>query len=263
MFCVTVPSTKCSCRGPEFKQISATVDNIFLCFTFSLSATLMNMVKEWCWFSQINFSLLFSTSDPDCLFPVNLMSSTYSIHNLEFFSSSRKICSNFPITVLLAIGCPYRFRFKRYDWIFNTGQWFRPFCVMGTNPNTWTFWFLDPREAAGGSQEEEGAAGTLSSQEGTEGTSRATCPEGERPASVVDGVLACSAAQVFVVSLFERRDALGSDGATPTTSDVIGDCRHLVAWTSWDTKFIGLVSKMMRSQSWLKMIVTSRFSEKK
>ena len=40
-------------------------------------------------------------------------------------------------------------------------------------------------------------------------------------------LLACSAAQAFALSLLERRDALGSDGATPTTSDVIGDCRHL------------------------------------
>ena len=31
--------------------------------------------------------------------------------------------------------------------------------------------------------------------------------------------------QAFALSLLERRDALGSDGATPTT-DVIGDCQH-------------------------------------
>ena len=37
-------------------------------------------------------------------------------------------------------------------------------------------------------------------------------------------LFACSAAQAFALSLLERRDALG---ATPTTSDVIGDCRHL------------------------------------
>ena len=34
------------------------------------------------------------------------------------------------------------------------------------------------------------------------------------------------AAQAFTLFLLDRRCALGSDGATPSISDVIGDCRH-------------------------------------
>ena len=39
-------------------------------------------------------------------------------------------------------------------------------------------------------------------------------------------MLACSTAQAFGLSLLDRRGAFGADGATPSTSDVIGDCRH-------------------------------------
>ena len=42
-------------------------------------------------------------------------------------------------------------------------------------------------------------------------------------------MLACAAAQAFALSLLERRAGLGSDGPTPTTSDVVGDCRHFGA----------------------------------
>ena len=44
----------------------------------------------------------------------------------------------------------------------------------------------------------------------------------------VGRALACSATQAFALSVLERHNALRSDGATPTTSDVIGDCHH--AW---------------------------------
>ena len=37
-----------------FKQIPVIFHNTFACFAFSLSATQINMVKAWCWFSQIN-----------------------------------------------------------------------------------------------------------------------------------------------------------------------------------------------------------------
>ena len=42
-------------------------------------------------------------------------------------------------------------------------------------------------------------------------------------------MLACVAAQVFALSLLERRAGFGSDGPTPTTSDVLGDCGHFGA----------------------------------
>ena len=42
-------------------------------------------------------------------------------------------------------------------------------------------------------------------------------------------MLASAAAQAFALSLLERRAGLGSDGPTPTTSDVVGDCRHFGA----------------------------------
>ena len=40
-------------------------------------------------------------------------------------------------------------------------------------------------------------------------------------------MLACSAARAFALSLLDHRAGLGSNGATPTTSDVVGDCRHM------------------------------------
>ena len=41
-------------RNPWFEQTSGIIHNILADLTFSLSATQINMVKEWCWFSQIN-----------------------------------------------------------------------------------------------------------------------------------------------------------------------------------------------------------------
>ena len=40
-------------------------------------------------------------------------------------------------------------------------------------------------------------------------------------------ILACAAARAFVLSLLEKRPALGCDGDTPSTSEVVGACRHL------------------------------------
>ena len=40
-------------------------------------------------------------------------------------------------------------------------------------------------------------------------------------------LLACSAAKAVAVSLLERPGGLGSDGATPTTSEVIGEARYM------------------------------------
>ena len=42
-------------------------------------------------------------------------------------------------------------------------------------------------------------------------------------------ILACSAAKSLALSLLERRGGFGADGATPSTSEVIGDARHLCA----------------------------------
>ena len=39
-------------------------------------------------------------------------------------------------------------------------------------------------------------------------------------------MLAFAAAQALALPLLERRGDLGSDGPAPTTSDVVGDCRH-------------------------------------
>ena len=38
--------------------------------------------------------------------------------------------------------------------------------------------------------------------------------------------MACCGAHAFGLSLLERRAALGVDGTPPSTSDVVGDCRH-------------------------------------
>ena len=47
-------------------------------------------------------------------------------------------------------------------------------------------------------------------------------------------MLACSAARTFALSLLDRRAGLGSDGATPTTSDMVGDCRHTSLCASFE-----------------------------
>ena len=43
-----------SCGNPGFGHTSVIVHNIFANLTFYLCATQINMVEEWCWFSQIN-----------------------------------------------------------------------------------------------------------------------------------------------------------------------------------------------------------------
>ena len=45
----------CSYKNSGFKHGSVIVYNIFANFTLSLSASQVYMIKEWCWFSQINF----------------------------------------------------------------------------------------------------------------------------------------------------------------------------------------------------------------
>ena len=45
----------CSCRDPGFKHISVIVHDIFARFAFSVSATQINVVKEWCWLAQTDF----------------------------------------------------------------------------------------------------------------------------------------------------------------------------------------------------------------
>ena len=42
-------------------------------------------------------------------------------------------------------------------------------------------------------------------------------------------MLACASARAFALSLLDRRPALGSDGATPSSSEVLADCWHLQA----------------------------------
>ena len=39
--------------------------------------------------------------------------------------------------------------------------------------------------------------------------------------------MACSSARAFALSLLDRRAAAGVDGDTPSTSDVVGDSRHV------------------------------------
>ena len=65
------------------------------------------------------------------------------------------------------------------------------------------------------------------------GPSRAEAPEGERPVRVAPEVEEHACLQrrrAFALFLLDRRVGLGSDGATPTTSDVVGDCRHTRMW---------------------------------
>ena len=40
-------------------------------------------------------------------------------------------------------------------------------------------------------------------------------------------MLACAAARAFALSLLDKRPAFGSDGDTPSSSDVVAACRHL------------------------------------
>ena len=40
-------------------------------------------------------------------------------------------------------------------------------------------------------------------------------------------MLACASARAFALSLLDRRPVSGSDGATPSSAEVLADCRHL------------------------------------
>ena len=68
-----------STRGSSrFKRGSAIVINIFACFTLSLSAIQVYMIKERCGFSQVNFFIE--------LFPTNFVSSAHTVKNNLFFT---------------------------------------------------------------------------------------------------------------------------------------------------------------------------------
>ena len=58
----------CSCRNSGFKQGSVIVNNIFAYFTLSLSTPQVYMIKERCWFSQINFFVEYCPHRIDILF---------------------------------------------------------------------------------------------------------------------------------------------------------------------------------------------------
>ena len=74
-----------SSRGNSgFKHGSVIVNNIFAYFTLSLSTSQIYMIKERCWFSQINFFEYFPHRSIFCFFPANLMSSTYTDKNNPF-----------------------------------------------------------------------------------------------------------------------------------------------------------------------------------
>ena len=62
-----------------FKHGSVIVNNVFAYFRLSLSTSQENMIKERCWFSQIDFFIqYFLHRIKIFLFPANLMSSTYT-----------------------------------------------------------------------------------------------------------------------------------------------------------------------------------------
>ena len=61
----------------DSKHGSVIVNNIFAYLTFSLSATQVNKVKEWCWFSQFNVFRKYFPSRIDVLF---LFTQFYNIH---------------------------------------------------------------------------------------------------------------------------------------------------------------------------------------
>ena len=77
---------------PEFKQISVIVHSVFACFAFSLSATQINVVKEWCRSYQIN---VFHEYFPHRIkilvsFHPIFMSSTYTDKNNPFSRCTNK-----------------------------------------------------------------------------------------------------------------------------------------------------------------------------
>ena len=78
-------------RNSRFKHGSVIVHNIFAYFTLSLSALQVYMIKERCWFSQINFFIEYFPHRINVLFfPANLMSSTYTDKNKPFSRCTNK-----------------------------------------------------------------------------------------------------------------------------------------------------------------------------
>ena len=121
-----------STRGNSgFKHGFVIFYKIFVYFTLC-------MIKEWCWFSQINF------------FDV------IHVHRKElFFHNVRKSIPNWKRSPKhISIGFfklpdPYKtcqrmienISLKWNDWIFHSGQWFGPFVSWWTTQNVWKFGF--------------------------------------------------------------------------------------------------------------------------
>ena len=71
-----------SSRGiSRFKRGSVIVHNIFAYITLALIAAQVYMIKERCWFSQINFIIEYFPHRINIFFPASLMSSAYTDKN--------------------------------------------------------------------------------------------------------------------------------------------------------------------------------------
>ena len=141
---------------PGFKHSPAIVHNIFACFAFSLSATKINMVKEWCWFFQINVfhkyfphlvKILFLSRHFDFVHVhrqeqsfLSVNEQTFSIWNF-FPTVFQKNFLELPFPQQSWERMTVQIPLKKNDWTFQTGPWFRPFVFWQTYQNIWTFWF--------------------------------------------------------------------------------------------------------------------------
>ena len=108
---------------------SVILNNIFTDFTLSLSTSQEYMIKERCWFSQMDFFVenFFHIGTIFCFFQAKLMSSTYTDKNNPFFHGVRtsipiwqhspnhasKFFSNCLSQNSPAKGWPYRFCWRR------------------------------------------------------------------------------------------------------------------------------------------------------
>ena len=114
--------------NPRFEHSSVIIRNILANLTFSLSATQINMVKKWCWFSQVNdFHEYFPHRIYVLFFPASLLSSTYTDRKSPFSRLTNKhsqtgtfsqpcfnrTFSNCRSHDSLARGWPHRFRSRR------------------------------------------------------------------------------------------------------------------------------------------------------
>ena len=83
-----------------------------------MSASKINMIKEWCWFSQINvFHGIFHIGSMFCFFPASFISSTYTDKNSPFsrlthkhsqFGSLSQPCSNGTFSNCISHNSPAR-----------------------------------------------------------------------------------------------------------------------------------------------------------